>query len=144
MRRILSLTFLLCLLLLPEVGSCSATYTVTAEQLTQLESNLAALRQNNEKLEKLYNQSQTDLKKAQQQSATLQEQVKSLQAQLATLKAQSEKASSSLQTASEDWQSAKTLYEKSEQEHQKTERRLKTQKTAWQLIAGGLLMYLAF
>lgn len=41
-------------------------------------------------------------------------------------------------------QKAKVSFEASEREHEKTEGRLRTQKTAWQLISGGLFLAFIF
>lgn len=151
MRRILFLVPFLVLLLLPGAGSCepssagtATTYTITAAQLNRLETNLTQLKQDNAKLKTLYEQSQRDLTSAREQSATLQKQVASLQSQLTTLREQATKADSSLTTAGSELQNAKTLYEKSEREHIRTEKRLRAQRNAWELVAGGLLLYLAF
>ena len=131
MKRVaLFLTFLLCFLVPVSVGSCSARYEVTEEQLTTLETNLTALQQDNERLRALLIESQTELMQARTQLKASQAECQTLSTQLTQLKETSTKARES--------------FEKSEREHARTEERLRTQKTAWQIVSGSLLLAFLF
>ncbi len=126
-------------------GYCSEkVYQVTESQLTMLENNLTELESNNQRLQVLLNESKADSAQARELCQKLQEQVLTLQKQLTELQAENQNAMNSLKEAESSLSQATTSFEASEREHQRTERRLKTQRTAWELIAGSLLLYLAF
>ena len=140
-HALLSALFAL-LLLLPSVGFCSGTYSLTEEQLTTLESNLTMLQQNNQELMTLLAESESDLTAASSESAELRAQLAEVQSQLSALKqeltqarSESETVLQSLKTANDDLANASASFKKSEQEHAKTESALRTQKTLWQVVA---------
>lgn len=85
-RAALFSMLLLCLLLPASLGSCSARYTVTEEQLTTLETNLTQLKQDNEQLKAQLTQSQSELTKAQAQLKASQTECQTLRVQLTQLK----------------------------------------------------------
>ena len=145
MKRVaLFLTFLLCFLAPVSVGFCSARYEVTEEQLTTLETNLTALQQDNERLRALLIESQTELMQARTQLKESQAECQTLSTQLTQLKETSTKARESLQTVQDATTKARESFEKSEREHARTDERLRTQKTAWQIVSGSLLLAVIF
>lgn len=143
-RVALSFMLLLCLLLPASLGSSSARYEVTEEQLTTLESNLTVLQQDNERLRALLTESQTELTQARTQLKASQAECQTLSTQLTQLKETSTKAQQSLRTAQGATRSAQESLTKSEREHARTEERLRTQKTAWQIVSGSLLLAVIF
>ena len=137
------------------VGFCAETYTLTANQLETLQTNLTVLQENNEKFKTLLMESNQDLTIASEQSDSLsdqivvldtqltesQNQIETLKQQLVTLKQQTAAAQTSLQTANEELASASASFKKYEKEQEKIESQLKTQKSLWQVIAGLAVGY---
>lgn len=78
----------------------------------------------------IHMQSQTELMQARTQLKASQAECQTLSTQLTQLKETSTKARES--------------FEKSEREHARTEERLRTQKTAWQIVSGSLLLAVIF
>lgn len=134
---------------LPVHGYCSEkTYTLTAEQMEALQSNLTALERNNNLLLSLLQQSNLDLRTAsdnlttsEQELTTLRTQLTESQSQIATLRQQltvlqqeSASAKESLEIANQDLQSAiescKTLEDR--------QRRIENQRIFWQIVSGIL------
>ena len=137
------------------VGFCAEIYSLTADQLQTLETNLNQLQGNNEMLKNLLNQSNQDLMIASEESDGLnnqitmlnnqleesQNQIEILKQQLLMLKQETAAAQTSLKTANEELQSASELFKKHEKAQAKIESQLKTQKTIWQIIAGLSIGY---
>jgi chromosome segregation ATPase len=137
------------------VGFCAETYTLTADQLETLQTNLTVLQQNNEKLKTLLMESNQDLTIASEQSADLsnqivtldsqltesQNQIVTLKQQLVMLKQQTVAAQTSLQTANEELASASASFKKYEKEQEQIQSKLRTQKNMWEVIAALSLGY---
>ncbi|MDD6697417.1 MAG: hypothetical protein PUE51_03610, partial [Veillonellaceae bacterium] len=88
--------------------------------------------------------SQSELTKAQAQLKASQTECQKLREQLTQLKDSSTTASKSLQIAQDATKKARESFEKSERGHARTEERLRTQKTAWQIVSGSMLLALLF
>lgn len=106
--------------------------------------NATQLKTDNERLRVLLIQSQTQLTQARNELTASQAQTKELQQQLTALKISTQNANNSLTTAQNELQKAKRSFKQSELEHSRTEERLRTQKTAWQLVSGSLFVALLF
>lgn len=140
---LLASCLLFVLLATSHTAECSGqTYTITEEQLTILETNLTQLKENNQMLLSLLNESNRELATADSSSMILEQelnqalaQIEILQSRLTELKSESEQAKSSLVTANEELASASESLKRSEEAHMKTESALRTQKILWQAIA---------
>lgn len=109
------------------IAQCEAaeTYTITAQELTQLENNLA-------QLEAINNQSQQESKMLREQLAEAKKQLSTLMQQLNELKADSEQQQQLLQTANQSLEQ----YAKEEKAKQRS---LERQRNIAYIIAVGLL-----
>ena len=111
----------------------ASTYTISQEQLDQLQSNLTRLQSINSRLlsdSRRQSEQITDLQarlvKAEQQS-------RDLESQLLQVETDSQKASDSLTKANQSL----TQYAK---EEKRTRLRVKAQRNAWEMAAAGLLI----
>lgn len=109
------------------IAQCEAaeTYTITAQELTTLETNLT-------QLEAINNQSQQESKMLREQLAEAKKQLTMLTQQLNELKAASEQQQQLLQTANQS-------LEQYAQEEKAKQRSLKRQRNIAYIIAAGLL-----
>ena len=148
----------LSLLLLPSRCFSAPVYQITEQQLTELESSLTVLEQNNGRLQMLLTQSQTDLGTASNQSDVLSSQVRTLKSQLGgsqkqtitlrnqltALQQQTANARSSLQTANDELAKAASSYKQYEALQKRTQQRLDRQRDLWAIAAcllGGGFIY---
>lgn len=122
-------------------GYCSATYEITAEELTTLETNLSALEQNNNELRNLLTASNLDLTTLQTQLKASENQITQLENQLAELRSESETAKASLTTANEELAKAEKSLNEYAREQERVQSKLRTQKTLWQILAISLGVY---
>lgn len=140
-------SLLLCLLVLLPVATCSASgtpaYQVTAQELTELQSNLTRLQELNSELRQtsgtLRNQlvdCQTELAQAREQLTAAEKQSRELRDQLTALTEKSMSQDALLTSANE------SLKEFSA-EQKRTRLRIKAQRHAWQVVAGLLVVGLA-
>lgn len=140
-------SLLLCLLVLLPVDTCSASgtpaYQVTAQELTELQSNLTRLQELNSDLRQtsgaLRNQlvdCQTELAQAREQLTAAEKQSMELRNQLTALTEKSMSQDALLTRANE------SLKEFSA-EQKRTRLRIKAQRHAWQVVAGLLVVGLA-
>lgn len=120
------------------------TYTITEEQLTTLESDLATLKANNETLQNLLNESNQDLEVAlsklglsekdlvmlKAQLSESQDKITKLETQLSQLKDESAKAKASSKAAEASLAEAQGLLNKYEKEVKAEINSLKMQRTA--------------
>ena len=136
-RRTLALLLALLFLLWPVTG-LAATYQVTEEELTRLETVFHELRTANAILMGDSTKSQQDLIRALKLLRESQEELKTLQALLTTLQAESKLAKSDLSQANAELAKAKKSFE----QYAKEQRQLKTERILWGLagIGIGLLM----
>lgn len=135
---------LLSLLSAPATSWASASYTITEEELTQLESNLNRLQEINqqsqtdsETLRLQLTESQNQLTIARQQLTIARQQSAQLKAQLTALQQESRSQQSLLQTANE------SLAQLEREENQKR-LTIKAQRNGWEaaaIILGGALLY---
>ena len=142
-------SLLLCLLVLLAPATCSAseipeTYTVTAAELAELQSNLTRLQELNSELRQtsgaLRNQlvdCQTELTQAREQLTAAETQSRKLQDQLTALTKKSMSQDALLTSANES-------LKESSAEQKRTRLRIKAQRNAWQaasvLLAVGLAL----
>ena len=92
------------------------SYTITDQELTQLEANLQTLKQNNNQLLTDLALSKTDLQTAKSKLTESQNQLEQLQTQLTALKAESQKAKSDLTQAQTQLAAANQSLDKYEKE----------------------------
>lgn len=137
-RSIFSFVLFVLCLSLPAVGSCKA-YSITEEQMAELETHLTALQMNNATLLSLLSESREDLTIAQQESLTLTEELQNtqkalneLQAQLNEVKKESEQARKSLEIANSELQ----IVCESVQKLEKQKNRIERQRNFWEIVAG--------
>ena len=124
-KRLIALSLLL--LLAFSSTSWAATYQITETQLTQLEQNLTALENLNSELSTNSATSAKELVKALYELKLLKEQLKALQTETQTAQSGLIEANKSLAIQS---QSLKALEQR--------EKKLKTEKVLWQIVAGVL------
>lgn len=129
-------------------GFCSATYEITEQELTTLETNLSELADYNARLRQLLTESATDLTIAGSESETLRTELtearrrlNELQAQLATLRSEAASANESLTRANAELTKAAQSLRESEAEHAKTEAALRNQRTGWQVLSIVLAIF---
>ena len=155
----------------PQVGFCSETYTVTAEQMETLQTDLATLQQNNATLENLLEKSNQDLEIAltqldnsdsqietlnqsltesqklilllKQELQTSNNRIVTLTNQLNLLSQKTTQAQNSLEAANKSLAEASASFKTYEAQQEKIENKLRTQKTLWQIIAGVAVGYAA-
>ena len=137
MRKAVSCLLLLALCLLPSVSSASA-YSMTEDELTQLESIFAELKTVNETLLLESNQSARELIEARKQLKRLQDELTKLKEQLAMLKAESNQAQSDLVKINNELQLASESYKKSASEAQGKIKSLEWQRGILAVVAGFL------
>ena len=131
--KLKTISLLLCLLLvLPSVGFCSATYQITAEQLTALEQNLNKLESINKTLMLNSDESKVDLLKALSELKQLKEQLKLSLTETTAARQDLQKANQSLEQVN---QSLRTL--------EQQEKKLKRNNVILQLVAGIAITYAA-
>lgn len=156
-KHICAMALTLCALLCwpASSGSCSGTYELTADQMLTLQSNLTQLQQNNERLKNLLTASTEDLTTAAGQSTELrqqlavlrnqltesQNQLTALRQQLTSLQSETANARTSLQTANAELQKASESYKAYKLEQEKVQGQLRQQKTLWQILAGGAVIW---
>ena len=129
-KRLITFSLLFLLALSP---TCyGATYTITEEQLTTLESNLNRLENLNSELTVNSEQSAKDLVKALFELKLLKEQLKALQTETQTAQSELKKANESLANLN---QSFRTL--------EKQNKRLQNETALWKIIAGIVGVYAA-
>ena len=137
MRKAVSCLLLLLLCLSPALSSASA-YSVTENQLTELESIFNELRTVNETLLLESNQSARDLIEAREQLKRLRDELTKLKEQLQGLKAESNQAQSVLAKANEELRLASESYKKSDSEARQKIKSLEWQRNVLVVIAGFL------
>lgn len=131
--------FVASFLCFPCVGLCSegagVTYTITAAELTTLETHLTALQQNNEKLKNILATQGDELTAALNLLTESQAELMKLKAELQTAKNDVQSARQSLATANAELQKALESVNESEREHRARETQLERQRVLWQIIA---------
>ena len=131
-KYLCALSLVLCLSLHASVCTASsATYSISEEQLTQLELHLNELEENNEKLKSLLTLSEQDCEIALMALTASQSELKALRSELTQALIDSEKAKKSLQIANEELANAS----KSCKQLEKQKNRAENQRTFWQILA---------
>ena len=135
----------LCLLLLAGPGTCSAsTYTVTSQELTQLEAVFSELRTTNAVLMSDSTKSQQDLIRALKLLRESREELKRLQEQLITLRNESLLAKDDLKQANLELAKASESFKQYEKETNSKINSLRRDRTLWEVVGGlaiGALVY---
>ena len=124
----------------------SQTATAEARQsLTELQTANNRLKQESQTLKNQLSASQTSLTESQKQVSELKivlnqqkQQINQLQERLNGLSSSAESAENSIQEANRLLQQARQEMLAAQKEHERTEKRLRTQKTLWQILAIGL------
>ena len=124
----------------------SQTATAEARQsLTELQTANNQLRQESQTLKNQLSASQTSLTESQKQVSELKlilnqqkQQINQLQERLIGLSSSAENAENSIQAANQSLQQAREEMLAAQKAHEKTEKKLRTQKTLWQILAIGL------
>lgn len=140
-QRLLSALLCLCVLLWPVTG-WAATYTVTEDELTRLETVFRELKSTNEILMQDSTKSQQDLIKALKLLNESQAELKLLQNRLVQLQNESQEAKNSLKQASNELAKANQSFEAYAKEQKKIQARQKTERAVWMIVAAGAF-YLA-
>lgn len=131
-KYLCALSLVLCLSLPVSVCTASSvTYSISEEQLTQLELHLNELEENNEKLKSLLTLSEQDCEIALIALTASRNELKALRSELTQALIDSEKAKKSLQIANEDLRLASQSFKQLE----KQKSRCENQRTFWQIIA---------
>lgn len=131
-KYLCALSFVLCLSLPVSVCTASSvTYSISEEQLTQLELHLNELEENNEKLKSLLTLSEQDCEIALIALNASRNELKALRSELTQALIDSEKAKKSLQIANEELQTACESVKKSEAVRRRTE----GQRNFWEVVA---------
>ena len=124
----------------------SQAATAEARQsLTELQTANSQLRQESQTLKNQLSASQTSLTASQKQVSELKiilnqqkQQITQLQERLNGLSSSAESAENSIQEANQLLEQARREMMAAQREHERTEKRLRTQKTLWQILAIGL------
>lgn len=127
----------------PCVGFCSANkmYQISESELTQLQTHLNELEQNNEMLKSILSESGEELTQALNALTLSQKELAMLREELQTCRAEASDAQKSLATANEELRRASESFKTYATEQDRIEGRLKNQRTFWQIIAGALVVY---
>lgn len=137
-RKIINI-FLLALLLFFVPGMCSAeTVQISAQDLTELKTQLVILDQNNEQLAVNLTQSEQALETAQTQLTLSANQIVTLKGQLATLRQRTEAAEKLSRTAESDLQNVNQLLTTYNKETKSEIAALKRQNKMYQLSLIGV------
>lgn len=131
-KYLCALSLVLCLSLPVSVCTASSvTYSISEEQLTQLELHLNELEENNEKLKSLLTLSEQDCEIALMALNASRNELKALRSELTQSLIDSEKAKKSLQIANEELANASKSFKQLE----KQKNRAENQRTFWQILA---------
>lgn len=130
-KYLCALSLVLCLSLPVSVCTASSvTYSISEEQLTQLELHLNELEENNEKLKSLLTLSEQDCEIALMALNASRNELKALRSELTQALIDSEKAKKSLQIANEELANASKSFKQLE----KQKNRAENQRTFWQIL----------
>ncbi len=149
---LLLLVFALCFFALSPVGRCSETYTMTEEQLTTLETQLAMLSSNNNLLltqldesRKESTQALESLEDSRRETESLRQQlsesnriINELRTQLTALKTDSNAAKQSLAIANQELANASKYFKEYEQQTKREINILRMQRNGWEAVAAML------
>lgn len=149
---LLLLVCALCFGLWSPVGHCSEVYTITAEQLTTLETQLAMLNSNNNLLltqldesTKESTQALESLEESRNETERLRQQlnesnkvISELRSQLEKLKTDSNAAKQSLAIANQELANASKYFKEYEQQTKREINVLRMQRNGWEAVAAIL------
>ncbi len=127
---------LLCLLFLSAVGTCSAnqTYTISENDLTRLEQNLATLEMHNETLKSILTAQGSELTEALNLLTQSQNELAKLRNELQIAKSETQSARESLKIANDELAKAAQSFKAYEKERDRTENRLRNQRNIWEVL----------
>lgn len=141
-KKITTLLLLSLLLFSWPVTGWAATYQVTEDELTRLETVFQELKSTNAILMADSTKSQTDLIRALKLLKESQAELTKLSSLLTTLQAESNLAKNDLKQADAELAKANQSFEQYAKEQKKAQARLRTEKTFW-MIAAGAATYFA-
>lgn len=142
MGKKITTLLLLSLLFFWPVTGWAATYQMTEDELTRLETVFQELKSTNAILMADSTKSQTDLIRALKLLRESQAELTKLSSLLNTLQAESNLAKNDLKQANAELARANQSFEQYAKEQKKTQARLRTEKTFW-MIAAGAATYFA-
>ena len=141
-KKITTLLLLSLLLFSWPVTGWAATYQVTEDELTRLETVFQELKSTNAILMADSTKSQMDLIRALKLLKESQAELTKLSSLLTTLQAESNLAKNDLKQANAELAKANQYFEQYAKEQKKVQARLRTEKTFW-MIAAGAATYFA-
>lgn len=142
MGKKITTLLLLSLLFCWPVTGWAATYQMTEDELTRLETVFQELKSTNAILMADSTKSQTDLIRALKLLRESQAELTKLSSLLNTLQAESNLAKNDLKQANAELAKANQYFEQYAKEQKKVQARLRTEKTFW-IIAAGTATYFA-
>ena len=146
MGKKITTLLLLSLLFFWPVTGWAATYQMTEDELTRLETVFQELKSTNAILMADSTKSQTDLIRALKLLKESQAELTKLSSLLNTLQAESNLAKNDLKQANAELAKANQYFEQHAKEQKKVQARLRTERTLWQavsFIAVGVFVYKA-
>lgn len=136
MGKKITTLLLLSLLFFWPVTGWAATYQMTEDELTRLETVFQELKSTNAILMADSTKSQTDLIRALKLLRESQAELTKLSSLLNTLQAESNLAKNDLKQANAELAKANQYFEQYAKEQKKVQARLRTEKTLWMFVAG--------
>ncbi len=120
----------------PVHGTCSENrmYQISEEELTMLETHLAALESNNNELLSLLAASNLDLNAASTALKESRQELSTLKKQLTELQAETQTLSASLEIVNQELANASASFKASEKERDRIENRLRNQRNIWEVL----------